>query len=827
MATQKDQEKDNAMGLNEALLTPQQQQAQEKPEQQQPQPQQLSNVSAPSQTTAPTITKMPAPQQKGTGTFANLKSYLEANKGANIASAAAQKVQKSATGTQKALQQAGQEFQSRVQAGSLANEEQALQDVKNTLEAARRVTYQTPQDTTQPQQYLTPEQQRRFQETITAQYAGPASLQQTEAYNPLLERAKATQRLVEQAQSPTKRGDLLKEVFGKGREYTTGQSKLDELLLGGSQAGVEQLQQTARQAGNVQKELEAAGIETANIAKQRAADIAGIQQEARKEFTTQQTAEETATEKRITDLIETPAKDANGKKIPKLDANGKPLKVNGVVQYQTEWDRLPEYFKGLLSEKSKKEAVEKAIKEQESALYGQYRGTISQRANTLKNIKQLEQDLKKYEEQSKLTYEPSAAWGMYDPNTQRRMAEQEKARIDKLVLDAQKQLGILNPKLEETRKLLAGIESGKYKEYQKALEKARGMSKEQLLLSPEEAAVLGMRAGEGLYTLGPEAIKTAIAQRERLATKDEVARQLALAQLAGLDPTKALKAEAFRGDLGKAGTQTLTSSLDTKALRRALEEEQKKFLKSAEGTELVGKGKKKVSRGNWAGKKTKTYKAEVSAEVADLLSQAGVDVNKLDEKSAKSLLTNKDLLNKFIGAIRTERGEQGNIGYNTGEGAAAGATTGYALGGGTGAAIGATVGSALGSNSVDPNQITSDLYNEMGRRLGIPELQAVGQGVQDIRGAIASPFSGLADSFGNSLVGDIFGGISGAIGGINEGEMRAVGESTAKKLAIEDLKKKYEDYLNKWNFENRANIVDTEATKARTEALKDLLLRRG
>ena len=124
-------------------------------------------------------------------------------------------------------------------------------------------------------------------------------------------------------------------------------------------------------------------------------------------------------------------------------------------------------------------------------------------------------------------------------------------------------------------------------------------------------------------------------------------------------------------------------------------------------------------------------------------------------------------------------------------------------------------------------QLYSDLAKELEQKFGIPGLGAVGQGVQDVRGALASPFQGVANIAGSGAIGDVFRGISGAIGGIDTGAMKAYGESIAKQGAIEDLQNKYAQWLAGQGFENRANIADTETTRARTAALMDLLRRQG
>jgi hypothetical protein len=288
-------------------------------------------------------------------------------------------------------------------------------------------------------------------------------------------------------------------------------------------------------------------------------------------------------------------------------------------------------------------------------------------------------------------------------------------------------------------------------------------------------------------------------------------------------------------DLAKAGTQDLASSLDVDSFRKLLDESQQKFKESAEGATLTGTGKKKVSRGNWAGKKTKTYYAEQSGNVADMLRQAGYDVSAESPEAARSLLSDKDLLNKYLGATSTNRDSIGNAGFNTLEGGAIGAGTGAGigtaitpgLGTAIGAGIGGTVGAAIGGNTLDPFQRESDIYKELEEKLGIRGLGAFGQAQQDLRGVAASPFTGIGNALGSNVFGDVFRGVGGAIGGINTGEMRSHGESKAKEAAIQDLENQYRNYLKGQGFENRANITDTEATRARTQALEQLLRRQG
>jgi len=801
-------------GMGQTLSEEEKKQQAQQTQQEAPLPQagqpRTSTPSAPSQSA--TIKAAPKPQQAGTGTFTNLKSYLKAAQGGGqqkVAQAATQKVQNVATGAQKGISQAQQTFGKQVEAGSLANMGAAAGDVQAAIDAARKAVYQVPQPApvapeTQPTQEatqatqatqaiptpetsapsgLTPDQEKRFADIINAQYGGPGSLQEAGLYNRAAEKANIAQEAIKQTQTAAGREELLRNIFSQGRDYTRGQSKLDALLLNASQQGVSQLQQQAQQAGNLQQKLQQAQTESANISAGRAKEISDIQQQARKSFLEGRTAEEAGTESRIDKLIKEPVLDEN--KQPIMKADGTPM---------TQWDQLPEYYRDIIRNR---ETTNKAELDKKIAEY-----TAQTPAVSNAQIKAAE----KARTAAYMKYRNLE--GEYTQFTPEQLAERE--------------AGI--KRAEENYKNLVTQK----KAYDTGLSALKsGTNLKALNLSPEEAAVLGISSGEGLYNLGDNLIQNVAAERGRLITKDELARQQALARLAGTDISKALQKDLLYSDMEKAGTQTLQSSLNTEAIRKALDEAQKTFKESAESAELTGTGKKKVSRGNLLGKKTSTYSANVEGNVADMLRQAGYDVSALEPEQTRSLLTNKDLLDKYLKATSTSRAEEANIGGKALEGTAAGASTGAAIGGAPGSAIGAAIGGTLGANTLDPFQATSDLYKELESKLGIKGLGAVGQGVQDIRSGAGGVISGAGNIAGSNVVGDIFRGIGGAVGGINTGAMKAYGSAKAKELAIKDLENKYKQYLAGQGFENRANIANTEATAARTAALQQLLRRQG
>ena len=713
--------------LNQALLDEERQKQQQEQQQEQgmsgqPQLATRSRVSQAGQGTSPAVTAMPKQQQAGTGTFTNLRKYLEAARPASqerIAQAATQRVMGATGAAQKGIEQAKTAFGRNVEAGSLADRQQALEQAKGIIGGATGVTYQPPQPVTPPttptedleapaerrlvplsaeaepstqpitppvapaepaptQQYISPEDQARFAEIINAAYQGPMSLQQAGLYQSAAEKAREAQRVVGDVQTTTGRERILRDVFGRGRDYTQGQSRLDQLLLNTSEQGVRGLQETAQQAGNLEQAMQQAVRETAAQAAQRRSEIEGIRGQAREAFTTARTGQEEAVEKRIDDLITNPALDENKKPIPKLDARGRPvLDAEGKPVYMTEWERLPAYFKNILNQ-SKSGAVR---------------------------------------------------------------------------------------------------------------------------LSPDEMAVLGVRSGEGLYNVSPSLIQNVGAERERLVTKDELAKQFALQQLAQLDVNKELQKDLRYTDLEKAGTQDLLSSLDVSGVRERLEAEQKRFAEAAKKANLTGKGQKKVSRGNWQGKKTKTYYAEAKANVEKLLKSAGADPKVIDSKEVQSILSNRDLLDKYLQSD-TETDSIDNR-----------SLTEKILG--------------ESSKTIDQPSMYQGLAEEIGRTLGIEEFGKLSEGFQDIRNIGGGALKDIGGRVGGNIFGDTLKGIGGIIGGIDEGAMKRIGTAKAKRQAQEDLKKQFESFLKKQGFENRILASADPKILQRTAGLQELLRRKG
>jgi hypothetical protein len=725
----------------------------------------------------------PKQQAAGTGTFSNLKSYIQAAQGGGqqkIAQAATQKVQNVASGAQKEISQSQKTFGKQVDAGTLADREAAGTDVEAAIKSARNVTYQAPQvpqatQEVQPAQEpstvpqtpvaappveVTPEQAQRFQDIINARYEGPGSIQEAGLYNRAAEKARTAQEAVKQTQTAAGREQLLRNIFSQGRDYSRGQSKLDSLLLNTSQQGLGQLQQQAQQAGDLQQKLQQAQTESANTATGRANEISNIQQQARKSFLEGRTEEETATEKGIDALIKDPALDASGKKIPKLDSTGKPMvDAKGDPVYQTKWDQLPEYYREAIRNK---EATNKDIQKERLAALTAYEPQVQQLTEANKQVAETEAAIRSAEYQIKQLKR-------YGNKTQ--AAGQIQVQLGRLQQ--------LRQQSDAQKAQAAAIQqSPEYQQYTQQKTAAAQMNMNQLSLSPEEAAVLGISSGEGLYNVGQNLIQDVNAERERLVTKDQFARQQALARLAGLDTSKALQKDLQYTDSEKAGTQTLKSSLNTKAVRDALNEQEAKFREEATAKTITGTGSKKNKTSG------KRYYASEDANVKDVLSRAGYDFN---------APVNQQVGNLDIYGSRSQDQDPDTLG---------------------------SIAEEAVTPRLTPDQITDVYTNDstLARKAGYAAADYGSLGIT----------AGLR-SLGLDLTGGVMSGIDNIAGTsiFGGGTSSKESKSDAARFAREDLQRRYAEYLKDTGFSNRAGIEDTQTTSARTAALQDLLRRQG
>ncbi len=357
-------------------------------------------------------------------------------------------------------------------------------------------------------------------------------------------------------------------------------------------------------------------------------------------------------------------------------------------------------------------------------------------------------------------------------------------------------------------------------------------------LNPYEAALLGVSSGEGLYNLGGDAVKMTQLERGKMISKDEFARQSALANLAKLDQANELKRELKYADESLAGTQSAADALDIAGTRAALNEAETSFRQQAEDANITGSGRGKASKGNWLGTKTRTAQTTIKNNVADMLTAAGYDMNsEVGQKVAKSILSDEQATARFLTGAGKKSTVQSNgvlqgAAMGAGTGATLGSTTGTPVGTALGAAGGALIGAGLNSGNIGEVALfgaaSPGLWTDLAADLdqyGIPVVGAVGQGVEDVRNVAGNFVTGIGNIFGGSA-GSVIGNLGSSIAGISGSDLQKAAQRKADNAARKDLLKNYKNYLAQAGFSNRIGVSATDkAAVDRLAGLQQLLSR--
>lgn len=493
-----------------------------------------------------------APKAAASGMGGGFQGYKKANQGVatdRLNSAASKNVANQGQAAQTGINQATTQFGKKVEAGTLANRYQALSDVANTVNSARSFTAPKPAPAPLAASAEAPAAAPaspapqapgladvagvdRFKEVINAKYQGPESLRQAGLYEAASGKVGTAQDTINQTKTAAGREQMLANMYAKRGDYTRGQNKLDSAVLNSSQAGVQNLQNTAQAQGNLEQNLDKAQINSGNVAQNRTQEIRGIQEQARNAFTEGKKSEEAATDKRLNDMLVTPVMDANGK--PLLKTDGTPM---------TQWDQLPESFKSVIKNKTADNAVAHEEDLQVVRASAPYKKAQQEMATAQAYLK---------------NYKNKNSGGEFDGEGVARTMES-------------------NNIIKAAQEKIKGLES---------------YNKKAINFNELESEILGVNDGEGLYRLGEKAIKTANADREKLVSKDEQSRQSILSQLAGLDNSDRLDTNLKFNNADKAGTQSVLDSLDTEATRKGLNEAEKNFQTSSNKT-ITGSGMKK------------------------------------------------------------------------------------------------------------------------------------------------------------------------------------------------------------------------------------------
>lgn len=543
------------------------------------------------------------PKSASSGMGGGFQSYQKANQGAatnRLAQASAQNVTNQGNAAKTSINQATNQFGKKVDAGTLANRHQAVQDVSNTVSAARGITapaaatpaapIQATATPAQPNAALAGIEQKnldRFQEVINTKYQGPESLRQAGLYQLASKKVGTAQNTINQTKTATGREEMLRDLYAKRGDYTKGLNKLDSAVLNSSQAGVKSVQDAANSQGNIGNELAKAQTNSTNLAQNRTQEVNQIRNDARQAFTTGKKEEEQDTEDRLTAMTTAPV----------LGDDGKPvLKPDGTVL--TQWEQLPQHFKNIIANKSTDNAKIKADMAEKAKSSPEYAQAQTEFQQAQAALNRTPATITAYNSNRGFDYQlPNPAY----------------AQAQAAVNAAQNKINGITQQAENN------------------------VNMDAVNFNAAEAAILGINSGEGLYNLGADAIKVGNYDKQKLISKDEQARQAALSALAGLDKSNQLDTNLKYDRADLAGTQSALDALDLEGTRAQLNDAEKMFQEHAEQQTLTGYGMKKNKT---SGKK---YYADESANLGNILKNAGYQFGETN----KAATGNSDILNSI------------------------------------------------------------------------------------------------------------------------------------------------------------------------------------
>lgn len=324
-------------------------------------------------------------------------------------------------------------------------------------------------------------------------------------------------------------------------------------------------------------------------------------------------------------------------------------------------------------------------------------------------------------------------------------------------------------------------------------------TKEGQQLSAAEAAILGIREGEGLYGAGSDIVKEKQLERARLVSRDEQARLAALSRLAGLDLNKTLNTNNLYSDASKAGTQTALDALDREAVRAALVEREEDFRNRAAQTTARGVGTGKGSRGGMFGKRTVKSTKELEANVRDALQQSGA--YDFGSEIQRDVLGSNDVAKNMADALNYA----GTRNQTSGQ--------------------------------VNP-AVTGSITDREGAKLNAGDLaggavSGLGLADKNFYDALGNTVEGLkpiTDLLGNTVgslpfISGLAGGISNIFAG-NAAQAKSVADQKALEAANAALQADYQNKLKELGIYDRIKIDNQNAAVQQRSAALEALLRR-
>jgi hypothetical protein len=242
-------------------------------------PQDGSQTGSTTPSSSPEQNPNKAPQRASSGMFTNIQNYISKNQpqSAKMADAASKSMEKTAQAVQGKAGQLGQRFQGMATASAPKNLDTAVDTVKTAAQQAAEYTSAQPQNAPQ----FDTSKDDEIKDILTMQYKGPTDLRSIQGYGDVSNEATKAQQLMDTVKSGN-RSQLLKQMFGQNREYTTGQRNLDDLVLG---KNIAQVQDKVQQLGPMSGVLDQAQQQASTFAQERADEILGVRGEARDALT--------------------------------------------------------------------------------------------------------------------------------------------------------------------------------------------------------------------------------------------------------------------------------------------------------------------------------------------------------------------------------------------------------------------------------------------------------------------------------------------------------------------------------------------------------------
>lgn len=197
------------------------------------------------------------------GAFTNLNAYISANKpqADQLGQKVGQNIQNAGNEARTNITNATNTFNQKAEQGSISNIGTAKQDANNIVQAAK---------VTNVGQGLQAQQKNRFSEVGNAQYQGPRDLDEAGVYQPAMQTTKKATDYSKMSENDSGRFTLLQEMMGKPT-YSRGQTRLDNLLLGGSDAGKQHLEQARTSVADLPQTLETAATGARQVGQEKIA----------------------------------------------------------------------------------------------------------------------------------------------------------------------------------------------------------------------------------------------------------------------------------------------------------------------------------------------------------------------------------------------------------------------------------------------------------------------------------------------------------------------------------------------------------------------------